>query len=441
MKKRILIAVLGLVVVIVAAAAAAPMVIGRSVREATMTSLQNLLPPETRSQLQITETRFDSGWFSSEGELDVRYALLAEQENLALRLQFDIAHGPLLFTPEGPRLGLAYAEIVPSLNSAELSQAIAESGVSLPELRFDMFADLDQTLTMGFRMDPFSFSDESGQFSFAGINGSLVANPDLSAEVLLSMGPLQAEEAAGQTGFTMAGLELQSTTQRMNELLAPSMAMLAIPSISSTAPYPFTVSNISADSRLQPSAAGPLQIDIHQGFHIASIESDLPLQSLTVTMDFNEVHSELIRSYYRMIAEIQNAMNGSMTMADALLEQQAEQMATIAVQNSLVLSSLFEANAFDGDHSVSLNVDWRGMPDATDLDSVEAMQILEVFSFEVSLSLDEAAIMRSPLAEMVEPVVQQGYLRVEGGRILMDMDLSDAALTVNGKTVPLEQFL
>jgi uncharacterized protein YdgA (DUF945 family) len=49
--------------------------------------------------------------------------------------------------------------------------------------------------------------------------------------------------------------------------------------------------------------------------------------------------------------------------------------------------------------------------------------------------------MRSPLAEMVDPTVQQGYLRVEGGRLLMDMNLSDAALTVNGKTVALEQFL
>ncbi len=441
MKKPIVYGVLGLIVVIAAAAAAAPMVIGRGVREATMTSMLNLLPPESRSQLQITETRFDSGWFASEGELDVRYVALADQANLAVRLHFDIAHGPLLFTPDGLRLGLAYAEIVPSLNSPELTQAISELGVNLPGIRFDMIADLDQTLSMGFTMEPFNFSDESGQLNFAGMNGSLVANPDLSAELVFSMGPLQAEEAASQTGFTMAGFELQSTTQQMNELLAPSMAMLAIPSISSSAPYPFTVSNISADSRLQPSGAGPLQIDIHQGFHIASIESDMPLQSLAVSMDFNEVHSELIRSYYRMIAEIQNAINASTAMTNDPLEQQAEQMATIAVQNSLVFNSLVEANAFDGDHSVALNIDWRGMPDVTDLDSIEAMQILEVFSFDVSLSMDEAAVMRSPLAEMVEPSVQQGYFRIEGGRILMDMSLNDAALTVNGKTVPLEQFL
>jgi hypothetical protein len=441
MKKRLLIAVLGLVVVIAAAAAAAPMVIGRSVREATMTSMLNLLPPESRSQFQITETRFDTGWFSSEGELDVRSVLLAEQEDLAIRLQFDIAHGPLLFTPDGPRLGLAYAEIIPSLNSPELTQAVAELGVALPEVRIDMIADLDQTLHLGLAVDPLNVSDESGQLSFAGITGSLRANPDMSAELRFSMGPLQAVDADSQASLSLAGVEVTSNTRRMNDMLAPSMAMLMIPSISSTAPYPFTLDNVSADSRLQASAAGAQQIDIHQGFHIASIDAEVPVQSVALTMDINELHSELIRSYYRMITELQNALNGNTSIGVNQMQGYGQDMAMLAVQNSLVFNTLIEANAFDGDHSVSLNIDWRGLPDVSELDSIEALQILEVFGFDVSLSLDEAAVMRSPLAEMVDPTVQQGYLRVEGGRLLMDMNLSDAALTVNGKTVALEQFL
>jgi hypothetical protein len=142
-----------------------------------------------------------------------------------------------------------------------------------------------------------------------------------------------------------------------------------------------------------------------------------------------------------MITELQNALNGNTSIGVNQMQGYGQDMAMLAVQNSLVFNTLIEANAFDGDHSVSLNIDWRGLPDVSELDSIEALQILEVFGFDVSLSLDEAAVMRSPLAEMVEPTVQQGYLRVEGGRLLMDMNLSDAALTVNGKTVALEQFL
>ncbi len=441
MKKPILYAALGLTAAVVAAAAAAPMVIGMGIRDATITGLLELLPPETRSELVITETRFDRGWFGSEGELDVRYLALAQQEELAVRLLFDISHGPLLFTPDGPRLGLAYAEIVPSLNSPELTQAMAEIPVQLPEVRLDMLASLDQSLSLNFNMEPFSVNDASGQVSFAGMRGSLIAKPDLSAEVRFNMGELRAEQPASQMGLTIAGMTLESTTQQMNDLLAPNMAMLAIPAISSSAPIPFNVSNISVNSRVQSSTAGPEQIDIHQRFLVASIQSDIPVASAGLTIDISELHGDLIRSYSRMMETVQSSMNTSPPAGTNPVEEIAEEMATVAAQNSLVFHTLAEANAFDGDHSIDLRIDWRGLPGVTDLDSIEPMQILEVLGFDLRVSLDEAAIMRSPLADMVDPYVQQGYLRIENGNILMDASLSDAELTVNGETVPLEQFL
>lgn len=441
MKKPILYGVLGVITTVVVAAAAAPKIIGTGVRDATMNSMMELLPAESRSQIQITETRFDSGWFSSEGELDVRYIALADQENLAVRLLFDISHGPILFTPDGLRLGLAYAEIIPSFNSPELTQAITELSIELPEVRIDMLAELDQTLRLTLNMEPFNYNDATGQVSFSGMNGSVVANPDLSAELRFNMGELRAAQPATQMEFFIAGLDLETTTQQMNELLAPSMAMLVIPAISSGAPFPFNVSDISADSRVQPSTAGPEQIDIRQSFRIASIESEIPVAAVNWTMNLNEVHGDLIRSYYGMITEIQSTISNNPATASNPLEEYAKEMVTIAVQNSLVFNTLVSANAFNGDHNIELRIDWRGMPGVTDLDSIEAMQILEVFSIDLTISLDEAAIMRSPLADMVDPYVQQGYLRIDGGRILMDASLNDAVLTVNGETVPLEQFL
>ena len=441
MKKAILYGAVGVTVAIVGAAAAAPKVIGSGVRDATMNGVLELLPPESRSQLQITETRFDSGWFSSQGELDIRYALLADQDDLAVKLVFDIAHGPLLFTPDGMQLGLAYAEITPSFNSPELTQAMTQLSINLPDLRLDMLADLDQTLRLSLNIDPFNYSDESGQVSFAGMTGSMVANPDLSANISLNMGALSAQQPSTQMGFSIAGLSLQSNTQQMNDMLAPSMAMLAIPAISSEAPIAFSLSNISADTQVQTSSAGPQQVDLRQGFRIGGIETEFPVASVNWTSQINEIRSDLIRSYYSMLAEIQNAMNANPSGATSSIEEYAEDMVMIAVQNSLVFNNLIEANAFEGDHSVEINIDWRGLPDVTDLETIEAMEILEVFSFEIALSLDEAAIMQTPLAEMVDPYVELGYLRRESGRILMDATLSDAELTVNGETVGLEQFL
>ncbi len=199
--------------------------------------------------------------------------------------------------------------------------------------------------------------------------------------------------------------------------------------------------NISIDSRVQPSAAGPEQIDIHQSFHIGSIESDVPVTSANLTMDIKEIRSDLNRCYYRMVAEVQNAMTNNPPAVNNPIEEYAEQMGAILIQNSLVFNNLVEANVFDGDHSIELYIDWRGMPGVIDLDSIEPMQILDMFSFTFNLSLDEATIMRSPLAEMVDQYVQQGHLQIDGGRILMGASLGDADLTVNGETVELEQFL
>lgn len=441
MKKPILYGATGIIAALLLAAAAAPKIIGSGVRDATMNSLLELLPPESRNELQITETRFDSGWFSSEGELEIRYRALADQSNLAIHLLFNISHGPLLFTPDGMRLGLAYAEIVPTFNSPEVTQAIAELAIELPEVRIDMLAELDQTVHLALNMEPFNVNDATGQVSFAGMNGSVVANPDLSGELRFHMGELRAEQPATQMGFSIAGIELESTTQQMNDLLAPSMAMLAIPAISSGAPFPFSISNISADSQVQPSNAGPQQVDFRQSFRIANIDADIPVASFNWTFNFNEVRNELVRSYYLMIAEMQNAINGNPGAGSNPIETSAEEMVMIAVQNSLVFNSFMSANAYEGDHSIELEIDWRGMPDVTDLDTIEAMQILEVLSFELTVSLDEAAILASPLSAMIDPYVQQGYLRVDGGRILLDASLSDAELTVNGETVGLEQFL
>ena len=338
-------------------------------------------------------------------------------------------------------MGLAYAEIVPSFNSAEFTEAMAELPIDLPDVHIDLLAAFDNSLRIGLNMDSFNVSNETAQVNFAGMNGTVTTKPDMSAELRFNMGQLQASQPATQMGFTLAGMTLQSTTQQMNNLLAPSMAMLAIPAISSQAPYPFSVNNIGIDASVQPSTAGADRVDIRQGFRVANISADIPVSSASLTIEILELRSDLVRSYYNMMAEIQNAMTGSNPAGTDALEQYAEEMGMLALQNSVVINYGVGANAFDGDHNIDLHFDWRGLPDVTDPDSIEAMDILEVFSFEITLSLDEAAIRRTPLAEAVDPYVQQGYLRIEGGRILMDMSLRDAELTVNGETVGLEQFL
>ncbi|MCH8176531.1 MAG: hypothetical protein IIC59_15260 [Proteobacteria bacterium] len=48
--------------------------------------------------------------------------------------------------------------------------------------------------------------------------------------------------------------------------------------------------------------------------------------------------------------------------------------------------------------------------------------------------------MRSPAAEMVDPYVQQQYIRIDNGRILLNGSVEDGELILNGELIPLDQL-
>jgi hypothetical protein len=118
----------------------------------------------------------------------------------------------------------------------------------------------------------------------------------------------------------------------------------------------------------------------------------------------------------------------------------AQDLTLTAARNSLVFNNLLEANVFEGDHSADIRIDWEGLPqvnNSADIDSEDALAALKV---ELTVSLDLEAIMRSPAAELVDPYVQQGFIRIDSGRILLDGSLDDGQLVLNGEEVPLDQF-
>jgi uncharacterized protein YdgA (DUF945 family) len=439
MFNRILQVLLALSVGIVLFFGITPKVIGIGIRDATVTSLLELIPPETRGQLTINETQFDNGWFRSTAQINIAYAALDLGDELSMLVEFDIVHGPFILTEDGPKLGLAHATIKPSFNSAEITSALTQIPFELPSLSFDLFAAFDQSLAVTVEVAPVSYDDSRAQVSFAGMTGSLQANPDLSSEVLLSVGTLQAEDRDSQFGFNLAGLELQSSSSQMNDILAPSSGRLTIPALSTTGPVEINVRDILIDSQIQASSiTGAL--DISQDIRVASIESDFPIASFSWTSEVNQLQSQIIRSYYELISNLQAQITANPGTTIDQSSFMDEQLGMIVLQNSLVFNNLIQTNAYGGDHSIDLKINWAGLPDtnaAADLDIAEAINAMTI---NLEVALDERAVMSSQFAELVDPYVQQGYLRVENGSILLNGTLENGALSVNGEDIPLDQF-
>lgn len=440
MINRILQALLLLSIAFVLIFGVAPKIIGLGIRDIATTSLINIAPPESQGQVSITNTQFDSGWFRTAGSVNIVFTSPGLDESIGISLDLDIQHGPFFLTNKGPRIGLAYANIDPEFNSSELSQVITQIPFEFPSVEITLLADFDQSLMVDLDVAPINYNQNDTSVIFKGINANLTANIDNSVNLNLSAGNIIVQDSNSQFGFNLAGIEIESYTSQMTDLLAPSTIFLAIPAISSTGPFPFNLTDVSSNSEMQASTI-PQAIDIFQNIRVGNIESELPVESLNWTTEIKEAQNGLFRSYYEIIGTIQSQINtNNPTAAMAEATAFGGNMGLLLIQNSLVLNNILQANVYGGDHSVDLNIDWEGIPDRADLNDPQLEEIAAALAIQLKISLDQQAIMKSQFAALVEPYVKQGYLLVENGRILFSASLQNGELTVNGEETPLDQF-
>ena len=430
---------IGLGVFLILAIAAAPKLIGLSLRDNTVDTLFSLIPPESRQQVAITETSFEDGWYSSSAEFQLDFTPFALNETLSGSLAFEFSHGPVILTPEGMEFGLAYATITPRFASKEITKALTQVPFELPEVTFELFAGFDQSLLLELTIAPVIITEPEASVSFEGLTGTLLANPDMSAEIQMMMGGLRATESESGMGFELASMQLASSSEQINNLFAPSDLLLSIPSISSQSPLQFSVEGVEAQSRVRPGIDAQRQIDVYQRFNINNISSDIPIRSLSWTTEVNELQTALVSAYYDLIANFQQQMAaGSGAMPS---EEDALELALLLAQNGLVFNNQVAANIYDGDNQADIRIRWLGLPQLQSMEEIEISEVIAAMEVEVNVSLDLEAIMRSPAAEMVDPYVQQGYISIDNGRLLLDVSLANSELTINGEVTPLDQFL
>ena len=110
-----------------------PKVIGAEIERAIIDNLLTLIPPKAESQFEIRRNEFSDGWFSSTTTIEFIYTPIGT-DAIALTMDFDIDHGPLLQTEDGLSIGLAYAVIQPSIRNDLFDIAIADLPFPLPDI-------------------------------------------------------------------------------------------------------------------------------------------------------------------------------------------------------------------------------------------------------------------------------------------------------------------
>jgi len=416
-----------------------PKVIGASIESAIIDNLLAQIPPEAQSQFEIRHTEFSNDWFSSSTTIELIYTPIGI-DAIALSMDFDIDHGPLLQTEDGLSIGLAYAMIQPSIRNDMFDIAIADLSFPLPDITLNLLARFDQTLTLEVNVSELSFSDIKGRISFDGLNANFDIAHDQSAYFSVKMGELSATENAANSNVLITGMTLTSSTTQMNDILAKTRTTLSVPSISSTLPLPFSISNIGIDYCLQASPGEENFSDIYQTIRLASIESEIPVSSFSWLSEIKQVNNELLRNYYKVLSELQNEIN---TDADALSENLTElgqELYLLVLQSLVEFNNRIEVNSYDGDHTADLNILWAGLDTLNTIAELDINAVIAALNITLDISLDLEAILSSPLAGLVDPYMQEGYLTVSNGRVMMEASMQNSVLTVNGDELPLDQF-
>ena len=416
-----------------------PKVIGAEIERAIIDNLLTLIPPEAESQFEIRRSEFSDGWFSSTTTIEFIYTPIGT-DAIALTMDFDIDHGPLLQTEDGLSIGLAYAVIQPSIRNDLFDIAIADLPFPLPDITLKLLARFDQSMWVNMNVSALNFSEAARELNFSGLDANVDVASDQSANFSIQMGELSATENAGNFNVLISGMTLTSSTTQTNDILAESRATLTIPVVSSTLPLPFSVSDIGIDYGLQASNTEDNSSEIYQTVSVASIESEIPVSSFSWLTEVKQVNNELLRDYSMLLSELQSEINAGAETLSADFTELGQELYLLVLQNPLEFNNRIEVNSYDGDHTVDLRVLWAGISALNTSTELDINAAIAALNMGLDISLDLESILRSPLAGVVKPYVQQGYLTIANGRILAEASLQDSVLRVNGDKLPLEEF-
>ena len=416
-----------------------PKVIGAEIERAIIDNLLTLIPPKAESQFEIRRNEFSDGWFSSTTTIEFIYTPIGT-DAIALTMDFDIDHGPLLQTEDGLSIGLAYAVIQPSIRNDLFDIAIADLPFPLPDITLKLLARFDQSMRVNMNVSALNFSEAARELNFSGLDANVDVASDQSVNFSIQMGELSATENAGNFNVLISGMTLTSSTTQINDILAESRATLAIPVVSSTLPLPFSVSDIGIDYGLQASNTEDNSSEIYQTVSVASIESEIPVSSFSWLTEVKQVNNELLRDYSMLLSELQNEINAGAETLSADFTELGQELYLLALQNPLEFNNRIEVNSYDGDHTVDLRVLWAGISALNTSTELDINAAIAALNMGLDISLDLESILRSPLASIVKPYVQQGYLTIANGRILVEASLQDSVLRVNGDKLLLEEF-
>ena len=407
-----------------------------------MDALLDIIPPEMNAIFDISQADFQGGWFNSSAEISIELPAVQSftAEPLSLVLHMDIKHGPLLFTHRGIQLGVAYVNITPDLTAIGFENLSENSNISAADFDFYLIAGLGNTVEIGFVMGEFAVADPEGAFVIEGVTGNLSINGDQSASGAIVSQEIFLRSTEEGFDLRMDRANFTAYLSNVTDPTAPGRADFIIPTVTSTAPLPFVINNITADYSLSYSDSGQDRLTMTQQFNVDHVEWDIPFQSLQLNNEVN-LSRNLLERINTLSAQFQEQSVSNPGAIDSQLISLSGEITLLLLNERLAINSQLRSHAFNGDHHLSLQVTWPGLPDVTSIDTFDLADVIKAIDISLDIDADENALSLSPIAPMVDAYKQEGILRSSNGRLSLKARLAGGELIMNDEVFPLDQFI
>jgi len=429
----------GLILTLVLVCLIMPKVIGLFVGNFINDDALAMLPPEMRALLSVQDISYASGWFRSEAELTLEYAPLDAYEGLALPTTLHVQHGPLLVTRDGLTLGLAYADIEPHSDNADLQSLLADIPFALPTTRITLLTSFTGAVQLRVAVDGIDYTTPGAALLLDGLHLSFTARPDLSTHSQLRVNQLQAQAEDSGFNVSLIGLVSEGHTRRHAPALATGDMQLLLEHFSSTSPLPIVLEDLRSDSSLHDDTDATLRFNQH--LSIPSIDSELPLSAIELDLDIGDLQLAALQRFSTLAADVQASANANPGVLTPVMTEALGEAALLLLNNPLTLNLALRADAYGGDHAVDLALRWSGLPNLTEIARLDLREALAALMITLDLSLDLEAAARSSLAPSIDPYVQQGYLQLDNGRIILQARLENLTIRLNDQTLTADELL
>ncbi len=193
----------------------------------------------------------------------------------------------------------------------------------------------------------------------------------------------------------------------------------------------FTNMSIAAISKIMDN-----KINTNVIYNIESVSSPLPLASASYDIDLNGFTLESAELMENLQAHLENVDPASFAT-----DEYFNELLEATFQPGLQLNQQVKVNAFGGDWLADLDVEFNGIEGVELSELVDPKMAVKAISAQMLIKADSNAILQSPAANMIDPLMQQGFIKLEDGTLISVATLVDGKLTLNEQDIPVEPLI